>query len=91
MRRNATLAARAGDRAASNRAIELIGKHLNMFADRKEIQINYVDDADEYLARIMGQLEGPVIDQEPVAKQLSNDGSDESANYNTANIVEEIT
>lgn len=43
----------------------------------------------------MGQLEGPVIDQEPVAKQLSNDGSnngsDKSADYNTTDIIEEIT
>ena len=34
LRRNATLAARAGDRAASNRAVELIGKHLGMFINK---------------------------------------------------------
>jgi hypothetical protein len=38
LRRNATLAARAGDRAASNRAVELIGKHLNMFVDQKVVE-----------------------------------------------------
>jgi hypothetical protein len=95
LRRNAVIAARRGDTAASNRAVELIGKHLNMFVDRKEIQINYVDDADEYLARIMEQIEGPVIDQEPVAKQLSNDGSndgsDEGVDYNTTDIIDKIT
>src|SRR5215469_2133346 len=35
LRRNSVLAARRGDTAASNRAAELIGKHLNMFVDRK--------------------------------------------------------
>ncbi len=50
LRRNATLAARAGDRAASNRAVELIGKHLGMFIDKKQIDISVIDDSDEYLA-----------------------------------------
>ena len=54
LRRNATLAARAGDRAASNRAVELIGKHLNMFIERKVVEFNMVDDSDEYLAAADG-------------------------------------
>ena len=49
LRRNAVLSARHGDRAAANRAIELIGKHLGMFVDKKQIEISYIDDADEYL------------------------------------------
>ena len=47
------LAARAGDRAASNRAVELIGKHLGMFVDKKSIDISYIDDSDEYLRQLM--------------------------------------
>jgi hypothetical protein len=47
LRRNATLAARAGDRAASNRAVELIGKHLGMFVDKKSVEISMIDDSDE--------------------------------------------
>jgi hypothetical protein len=74
LRRNAVMAARAGDRAASNRAAELIGKHLGMFFDKKSIEISYVDDADEYLARIMEIVNAKVIDHEPAPLQLENDG-----------------
>jgi hypothetical protein len=56
---------RAGDRAASNRAVELIGKHLGMFVDRKQIEISYIDDADEYLAKIMEIVNGKTIDPRP--------------------------
>jgi hypothetical protein len=58
---------RAGDRAAANRSIELIGKHLGMFIERKQIDIAYADDADEYLARIIALVDGKVIDDEPRA------------------------
>ncbi len=75
LRRNAVMAARRGDTAAANRAVELIGKHLNMFVDRKEIQINYIDDADEYLARIMDLVNAKVVDHEPAALPAVNDGS----------------
>jgi hypothetical protein len=74
LRRNATLAARRGDTAASNRAIELVGKHLNMFADRKEIQISTVDDSDAYLQRIMELVQAPVIEHEAEPRQLESDG-----------------
>jgi hypothetical protein len=74
LRRNSVLAARAGDTAASNRAAELIGKHLNMFVDRKEIQINYVDDADEYLAKLLELVGQPVLEHEP--QQLEHDADD---------------
>jgi hypothetical protein len=60
------MAMRHGDRAAANRAAELIGRHLNMFVDRKEIQIN----ADEYLARIMEQIGAKVIEHELAPAQL---------------------
>jgi hypothetical protein len=65
-----------GDRAAANRAAELIGKHLNMFVDRKEIQMNYIDDSDEYLARIMEIVNAKVIDNEPELLQLQGDGKE---------------
>jgi hypothetical protein len=44
LKRNAVMAARAGDRAASNRAAELIGKHIGMFIDKKQIEISYIDE-----------------------------------------------
>jgi hypothetical protein len=74
LRRNATLAARRGDTAASNRAMELIGKHLGMFIDKKSIEISYVDDADEYLSRILEIVNGKTIEHEPGLQQLANDG-----------------
>ena len=87
LRRNATLAARAGDRAASNRAVELIGKHLNnMFIDRKVVELNVIDDSDEYLQRLMEIVGIKTIDQEPAQQQLENDGlkdgSDEDGQHN---------
>ena len=62
---NAVMAMRAGDRAAAARSIGLIGKHLGMFIERKQIEIAYVDDADEYLARIMALVDAKVIEHEP--------------------------
>jgi hypothetical protein len=76
LRRNAVLAARRGDTAAANRAIELIGKHLGMFVDKKSIEISYTDDSDEYLARIMAIVQGQVIDNEPELLQLQGDGKE---------------
>ena len=74
LRTNAVLAARRGDTAASNRAAELIGKHMGMFIDKKQIDINVVDDSDEYLARLMEIVGARVIDAEPAPLQLENDG-----------------
>ena len=65
LRRNATLAARRGDSAASNRAIELIGKHFGMFIDRKQVEVSYIDDADEYLAKIMAIVDAKTVEHEP--------------------------
>jgi hypothetical protein len=58
---------RNGDRAAANRSIELIGKHLGMFIDRKQVEIAHVDDSDEYLAKIMALVDAKVVDHEPPA------------------------
>jgi hypothetical protein len=67
LRTNAVMAARRGDTAASNRATELIGKHLGMFIDKKQIDINVVDDSDEYLRQLM-----EIVGIQPL--QLENDG-----------------
>jgi hypothetical protein len=56
---------RHGDRSAAARSIELIGKHLNMFIEKKSVEISYIDDADEYLAKIMELVGQPVLEQEP--------------------------
>jgi phage terminase small subunit len=73
LRRNAVMAARRGDTAASNRAIELIGRHLAMFSDRKEIQINVVDDADAYLEQLMKLVGTPVVEHEPVPPAIDHE------------------
>jgi hypothetical protein len=95
LRRNCILAARRGDTAAANRAAELIGKHLNMFVDRKELQINFVDDSDEYLARILEIVNAKVIDHEPALQQVDSDGarygSDDQANGITVDAIEETS
>jgi phage terminase small subunit len=76
LRRNCILAARRGDIAASNRAAELIGKHINMFIDRKQIDIAYADDADAYLAKIIAQVDGKVIDNElPLLESVADEPS----------------
>ena len=46
------MAMRHGNRAAANRALELIGKHLGMFIERRSIALAAHDDADEYLAKL---------------------------------------
>jgi hypothetical protein len=65
LRRNAVMAMRVGDRAAAARSLELIGKHLGMFIDRKSIDISYVDDADEHLAKLLELVGQPVLEHEP--------------------------
>jgi hypothetical protein len=44
LRTNAVMAMRQGDRAAANRALEIVAKHLGLFIDRKRLDITYVDD-----------------------------------------------
>jgi phage terminase small subunit len=77
LRTNAVMAMRRNDRAAAARSIELIGKHLGMFIDKKSIEISMVDDSDEYLAKIMAIVEGKVIDQEPAPPLQIENGHDE--------------
>jgi hypothetical protein len=64
LRLNALMAMRHGDRSAAARSLELIGRHLSMFSDRKQIEVAYVDDADEYLAKIMALVGTPVVEHE---------------------------
>jgi hypothetical protein len=70
---------------------ELIGKHLGMFIDKKSIEISYVDDSDEYLARIMEIVNAKVIDHEPAALQLTEDGQEYglegSGKYHATDII----
>ena len=79
LRTNAVLAARRGDTAASNRATELIGKHLGMFIDKKQIDINVIDDSDEYLRRLMEVVGIKTIDAEPAQLQLESDGLEDGS------------
>lgn len=80
LRRNCVMAARRGDTAASNRAAELIGKHIGLFVERKELQINFVDDSDAYLARLLEIVETPItIDAEPAPAQLDAEERPEAA------------
>jgi hypothetical protein len=61
------------DRAAAARSLELIGKHLGMFIDRKQIEIGYVDDADEYLAKIIALVDAKVVDHEPTSLAIEHE------------------
>ena len=81
LRRNSVLAARRGDIAASNRAAELIGRHIGMFVERKSIEISYIDDADAYLQRLLELVGQPVLENEPLQleqqpQQLEHDAED---------------
>jgi hypothetical protein len=73
LRRNAIMAMRAGDRAAAARSIELIGKHLGMFIERKQIEVAYLDDADEYLAKIMALVDAKTVDNEPAPVAIDHE------------------
>ena len=79
LRRNAVMSARRGDMAASNRAAELIGRHLGLFIDKKSIEIGYTDDSDAYLARLLELVQAPVIEHEPGAQLLKKHGSDDGS------------
>jgi hypothetical protein len=74
LRINAIQAMRAGDRSAAARSLELVGKHLNMFSDKKDLHINVIDDSDEYLASLMELVNGKVVDHEPAVLQLEENG-----------------
>jgi hypothetical protein len=90
LRRNATLAARRGDTAASNRATELIGKHLGMFIDKKQIEISYIDDADEYLQRILEIVNSRTVDHEPALLPAASDGLNDGSNSHAQDDIIDI-
>ncbi len=46
-----------------------------MFIDKKLVEINMIDDSDEYLQQLMEIVGIKTIDQEPAPLQLENDGS----------------
>jgi hypothetical protein len=77
LRINAIQAMRHGDRAAAARSLELVGKHLNMFVDRKSVEVNYIDDADEYLAKIMDIVNAKVVEHEPTPLARLENGHDD--------------
>jgi hypothetical protein len=74
LKRNAIMEMRSGDRAAANRALEIIAKHLGMLIERKEVAISHVDDADEYLAKMMTLIEPAVIEHQPLTNGGLKDG-----------------
>jgi hypothetical protein len=98
LRTNAVLSMRAGDRSAAARSLELIGKHLNMFVERKSIEISYIDDADEYLAKLLELVGQPVLEDKAahalILEHDENDGrkygSEPEPEAEIAYIIEEI-
>ena len=52
------MAMRHGNRAAANRALGLIGKHLGMFIERRSVELAAHDEADEYLAKLEALIAG---------------------------------
>jgi hypothetical protein len=65
LKRNAILSARAGDRSAAARSLELLGRHLGLFLEKKRIEISLLDDDDEYLSRLMELVGTKTIEHEP--------------------------
>jgi hypothetical protein len=77
LRINATMAMRHNDRSAAARSIELIGKHLGMFIDKKSIDISYIDDADEYLAKIMAIVDAKTVEHEPAPLAIGHEPTEQ--------------
>jgi hypothetical protein len=67
------MAMRHGDRSAAARSLELIGRHLGMFIDRKQIEINHLDDADAYLEQLMKLVGTPVVEHEPTPLAIDHE------------------
>jgi hypothetical protein len=77
LKRNVILAMRAGDRSAAARSLELLGKHLNLFVDRKSIEINYVDDdSDQYLVRLMQLVDAKTVEHEPAPLVIDHEAAE---------------
>jgi hypothetical protein len=58
----------------------LIGKHIGMFIDKKQIEISYIDDADEYLQRIMELVSQPVLEHEQPDAEAQREAAYQAAN-----------
>jgi hypothetical protein len=68
------MAMRHGDRAAAARSLELLGRHLGLFIDKRQLEINVLDDSDQYLAQLLELVGKPVIEHEPVQLQALEKG-----------------
>ncbi len=77
LRINATMAMRRNDRAAAARSLELLGKHLGLFIDKKSIDISYIDDADEYLAEIMAIVDAKTVEHEPAPLAIGHEPTEQ--------------
>jgi hypothetical protein len=55
-------------------ATRICGRSRIRPLEKKSIEISYIDDADEYLAKIMAIVNAKTIDNEPAAQQLENGG-----------------
>ncbi len=77
LRINAVQSMRHGDRAAAARSIELIGKHLGLFVDKKRIEVSYIDDADEYLAKIMAIVDAKTVEHEPAPLAIGHEPTEQ--------------
>jgi hypothetical protein len=95
---NALMSMRAGDRSAAARSLELLGKHVGLFIEKKELQISCVDDADAYLAKLLELVGQPVLEHEPLQQRRLEhaekdgllDGSKPEPEADTIDIIEEI-
>jgi hypothetical protein len=76
LRRNAVMAMRHGDRSAAARSLELLGKHLGLFVDRKAVEVNVVDDSDEYLSRIMALVNAKTAEHEPAPLVIDHEAAE---------------
>jgi len=75
LKRIATKAERKGDWAGANKALELIGRHLGAFQDRKNVDVTVRGSPDEYLRELrerIGMIDITPDDEAVPALQLSS-------------------
>jgi hypothetical protein len=75
LKRIATKAERKGDWAGANKALELIGRHLGAFQDRKNVDVTVHGLPDEYLRELrerIGMIDITPDDEAVPALQLSS-------------------
>jgi hypothetical protein len=70
---------RRGDRAAAARSLELVGRHLGLFVDRKQIEINALDDSDAYLAQLMEIVNAKVVEHEPAPLAIDHEPAEDGS------------